>query len=143
MECAKAQAEAQDRLQASTTAAHRPAPGATSGTRTMVTGKLKDKRAVITGGDAGIGRAVALLFAREGAKVIIVHLPGEQEDAEKTKLEVEHEGSEVLLVESDLSRPANCKDVVERIAQALGGIDILVNNVATKREQQSILDISE
>lgn len=142
METAKSQAMAEESARPPATTTLRS--GATgNGTKTTGTGKLKGKRAVITGGDPGVGRAVALLFAREGAKVIVVHLPGEQEDAEKTKDEVEHEGSQILLVASDLSKAENCKDVVERIVHAVGGIDILVNNVATRREQESILDISE
>jgi len=157
MECAKAQAEAEDAYEKSTTGdSHsqsslplRPNANAKDQTEEAKfsytpSNKLKRKRAVITGGDPGIGRAVATLFALEGAKVTIVYLPEEEDDAQQTKREIEEQGREVLLVASDLSEAENCKDIIKRIAEALGGIDILVNNVGAKRkEQQSITDLSE
>lgn len=106
-------------------------------------GKLAGKKALITGGDSGIGRAVAILFAMEGATVAIVYLPFEEEDAQHTKAQVEKNGGEVILIPSDLSQSINCKDVVKRALEALGGIDILVNNAATRQEQGDICDISE
>ncbi|OAA40308.1 NAD(P)-binding domain protein [Metarhizium rileyi] len=106
-------------------------------------GKLKGKNAVITGGDSGIGRSVAILFAMEGAKVAIIYLPAEEDDAQHTKTQVEKNGGEILLIASDLSRPLNCKDVAERIKSTFGKVDILVNNAATRNEKGSISDISE
>jgi len=106
-------------------------------------GKLKGKNAVITGGDSGIGRSVAILFAMEGAKVAVVYLPSEEDDAQHTKAQVEKNGGEILLIASDLSRALNCKDVAERIKSAFGTVDILVNNAATRHEKGTISDISE
>jgi NAD(P)-dependent dehydrogenase (short-subunit alcohol dehydrogenase family) len=90
--------------------------------------KLLDKRALITGGDSGIGRAVAVLFAREGADVAIVYLPQEQSDAEETRRAVEAAGRSCLLIPGDLTRPAFCKQAVDRAIRKLGGLDILVSN---------------
>lgn len=117
----------------------------TEGTQGVYTpsGKLAGKRALITGGDSGIGRSVAILFAMEGAKVAIVYLPVEEEDAQHTKAQVEKNGGEILLIASDLSRAVNCKDVVERAAAALGGLDIVVNNAAYREEKEDIADITE
>lgn len=156
MELAKAQAEAEDACKRTSTSSQpatgseaslplRPNAKSDEGKMSYVpSNKLKRKRAVITGGDPGIGRAVATLFAIEGAKVTIVYLPDEEEDAQQTKAEIEKHGKDVLLVASDLSEAENCKDIIDRIAEALGGIDILVNNVGAKRqEQESIVDISE
>ncbi|KAJ0132621.1 Peroxisomal biogenesis factor 6 [Fusarium oxysporum f. sp. albedinis] len=106
-------------------------------------GKLAGKKALITGGDSGIGRAVAILFAMEGATVAIVYLSPEEEDAQHTKTQVEKNGGQVVLIPSDLSLSINCKDVAKRAVEALGGIDILVNNAATGQEQGDICDISE
>jgi enoyl-[acyl-carrier-protein] reductase (NADH) len=90
--------------------------------------KLLDKRALITGGDSGIGRAVAVLFAREGADVAIVYLPQEQPDAEETRRAVEATGRTCVLIPGDLTRPAFCKQAVDRAIRKLGGLDILVSN---------------
>lgn len=106
-------------------------------------GKLKGKNAVITGGDSGIGRSVAILFAMEGAKVAIVYLPVEEQDAQHTKAQVEKNGGEILLLASDLSHAINCKDVAERIVTTMGKVDILVNNAATRNQEGSISDVSE
>lgn len=92
-------------------------------------GKLDGKVALITGGDSGIGRAVAVHFAREGAKVAIAYL-SEDTDAEETKRLVEAEGVDCLTVRTDLSSPANCRRVVEKTVAKLGALDILVNNHA-------------
>src|ERR1043165_2730412 len=92
--------------------------------------KLLDKRALITGGDSGIGRAVAVLFAREGADVAIVYLPQEQLDAEETQRAVESAGRSCLLIPGDLTRPAFCKQAIDRAIRKLGGLDILVSNAA-------------
>ena len=105
--------------------------------------KLKDKRALITGGDSGIGRSIAILFAMEGAKVAIVYLPSEEADAQHTKEQVEKNGGVIELIASDLTSSTNCKDVASRVNTALGGVDILVNNAASRQEQQDITGISE
>jgi NAD(P)-dependent dehydrogenase (short-subunit alcohol dehydrogenase family) len=93
-------------------------------------GKLEGKRALITGGDSGIGRAVAVLFAREGADVVINFLPEEQSDAEATRRAVEKEGRRCVLAPGDLTDAAFCAKLVERTVKELGGIDILVSNAA-------------
>ncbi|KOS16720.1 putative oxidoreductase [Escovopsis weberi] len=105
--------------------------------------KLKGKRALITGGDSGIGRAVSTQFSLEGASVAIVYLPSEEDDAQRTKELVEKNGGTVMLIPCDLSHASNCKDAVTRAVQALGGIDILVNNAAWKRETGGIEDVTE
>jgi len=91
-------------------------------------GKLEGKVALITGGDSGIGRSVAIHFAREGADVAICYLPEEQEDAEDTKKLVEKEGRKCLLLPGDLKDKAYCKNIVEETVQKLGKLNILVNN---------------
>ncbi|MDH6514976.1 NAD(P)-dependent dehydrogenase (short-subunit alcohol dehydrogenase family) [Streptomyces sp. SAI-135] len=98
--------------------------------RYRAAGKLTGKVALITGGDSGIGRAVALLYAREGADVAIVYLPGEQPDAEETRQVVEEQGRRCLLLPGDLCDPEFCKDVVERTVRELGRLNILVSNAA-------------
>jgi NAD(P)-dependent dehydrogenase (short-subunit alcohol dehydrogenase family) len=105
--------------------------------------KLKDMVAIVTGGDSGIGRAVAVLFAREGADVAICYLPEEQSDAEETKRAVEAEGREAMLVPGDVSDPDFCRQLVERTVEAFGRLDILVNNAAFQQHQTSLEDISE
>ncbi|MAL10575.1 MAG: NAD(P)-dependent oxidoreductase [Maricaulis sp.] len=92
-------------------------------------GRLKDKVAIITGGDSGIGRACAVLFAREGAKVAIVYLD-EHGDAKATKKAVEDEGFEALLISGDVADPKFCADAVGRTVDKFGRLDILVNNAA-------------
>jgi NAD(P)-dependent dehydrogenase (short-subunit alcohol dehydrogenase family) len=92
--------------------------------------KLDGKAALITGGDSGIGRAVAILFAREGADVAIVHLGAEEKDAQETKRAVEKEGRRCLLVTGDVSRQEHCAQVVERVVDEFGRLDVLVNNAA-------------
>jgi NAD(P)-dependent dehydrogenase (short-subunit alcohol dehydrogenase family) len=93
-------------------------------------GKLKGKIALITGGDSGIGRAVAILFAREGANVAIAHLSSEEADAKLTKERVEAEGRRALLIAGDVSKQRACERAVARTIREFGGIDILVNNAA-------------
>jgi NAD(P)-dependent dehydrogenase (short-subunit alcohol dehydrogenase family) len=104
-------------------------------------GKLKGKNALITGGDSGIGKAVAILFAKEGANVAISYL-NETEDAKATKAEVEAFGRKCYLFPGDLSKEATCRRVVDGAVKKLGGIDILVNNAALHWEQKSIEDIT-
>jgi len=90
--------------------------------------KLIGKRALITGGDSGIGRAVAVLFAREGADVAIAYLPDEQVDAEETQQAVEATGRTCVLIAGDLTRPAFCQKAVDQTIRKLGGLDLLVSN---------------
>jgi len=92
--------------------------------------KLSGKRALITGGDSGIGRAVAVIFAREGADVAINFLPEEQKDAQETKRAIEAAGRKCVLLPGDLTEEKFCRELVERAAKELGGIDILVSNAA-------------
>ncbi|MEU0156412.1 SDR family oxidoreductase [Micromonospora fulviviridis] len=106
--------------------------------------RLSGKRAVITGGDSGIGRAVALAYAREGADVLISYLGDEEEaDARETVSLVEQAGRKGVAVRCDLREEANCRKLIERALSDLGGIDILVNNAAFQMSQDNgILDIS-
>ena len=105
-------------------------------------GKLKDKVAIITGADSGIGRAVAIAFAKEGAHVAIVFNEN-VEDAEKTKQLVEKEKRKCLLLQSDVRDPEQCKQVVRRTLAELGGLNILVNNAAFQMSQEKFEDIPE
>ena len=104
-------------------------------------GKLRNKVALITGGDSGIGRAVALFFAREGADVAVVYL-NEHKDAEETKRLVEKEDRRCLLIAGDVGNEAFCKQAVERTVKEIGRLDILVNNAAEQHPQDSIEKIS-
>lgn len=106
-------------------------------------GKLLDKAALITGGDSGIGRAVAVLFAREGADVAIVYLEEEQRDAEETQNAVEREGRRALLIPGDVRQPEFCRKAVERTRREFGRLDILVNNAAFQQHQKKLDDVSE
>ncbi len=106
-------------------------------------GKLEGKVAVITGGDSGIGRAVAVMFAREGADVAIVYLSAEQRDAEETRAHIEREGRRSLLLPGDVTQSAFCREAVERVVRELGRIDILVNNAAFQQNVESIEELSE
>lgn len=105
--------------------------------------KLKDKVALITGGDSGIGRAVAVLYARESADVAIVYLPEEQEDAEETQHAVEREGRRAVLVSGDVTDSNFCRQAVERTVEEFGKLDILVNNAAFQQHQESLEEITE
>jgi NAD(P)-dependent dehydrogenase (short-subunit alcohol dehydrogenase family) len=104
-------------------------------------GKLKNKKAIITGGDSGIGRAVALAFAREGADILISYLD-EHEDARETKRLVEDAGRKAILVAGDIGSPQQCEDIVRRAVEEFGSLDILVNNAAHQATFKSIEDIS-
>jgi NAD(P)-dependent dehydrogenase (short-subunit alcohol dehydrogenase family) len=106
-------------------------------------GKLNNKAALITGGDSGIGRAVAVLFAREGADVSIVYLPVEQVDAEETRAAVEAEGRRALLIPGDVREPEFCREAVERTVEEFGKLDILVNNAAFQQHQETIEEVSD
>ncbi|MBT1702550.1 SDR family oxidoreductase [Chryseosolibacter indicus] len=104
-------------------------------------GKLHRKIALITGGDSGIGRAVALLFAKEGADIAIAYL-NEHEDAEETKLLVEEKGRTCIIIPGDLSKETNCKRAVEKTVKKFGKIDVLVNNAAIHYESKKLEDIT-
>ena len=106
-------------------------------------GKLQDRVALVTGGDSGIGRAVAVLFAREGADVAIVYLPEEQRDAEETREAIEREGRRALLVPGDVRESRFCREAVERTVEEFGKLDILVNNAAFQQHQESLEDVTE
>ncbi len=105
-------------------------------------GRLQGRKAVITGGDSGIGRAVALAFAREGADVLIAYLPEEENDARRTLQLVSAEGRRAVGVAGDIREEAHCNGIVERAVQELGGLDILVNNAAYQMTHERIEDIS-
>jgi NAD(P)-dependent dehydrogenase (short-subunit alcohol dehydrogenase family) len=106
-------------------------------------GKLNDRVALVTGGDSGIGRAVAVLFAREGADVAIVYLTAEQSDAEETRDAVEAEGKRCVLIPGDVRDAKFCERAVTSTIDELGRLDILVNNAAFQQHQESIEDISD
>ncbi|MBZ0293118.1 MAG: SDR family oxidoreductase [Anaerolineae bacterium] len=106
-------------------------------------GKLKGRVALITGGDSGIGRSVAVLFAREGADVAIVYLPEEQNDAEETCNAIENEGRKALLIAGDVTDKNFCKQAVEQTVKHLGHLDILVNNAAYQQHHDRIEDLSD
>ncbi|WP_324764387.1 SDR family oxidoreductase (plasmid) [Sinorhizobium meliloti] len=105
-------------------------------------GRLKDKRAIITGGDSGIGRAVAVAYAREGADVLISYL-SEHDDAMATKALVEEAGRKAVLAAGDIQSSDHCRRIVETAVRELGGIDILVNNAAHQATFKNIEDISD
>ena len=106
-------------------------------------GKLTDRRAVVTGGDSGIGRAVALAFAREGADVLISYLPEEQPDADETVRLIEQAGRRAVTVPGDIRDEEQCRRIVDSAVAEFGGIDILVNNAAYQMAQDGgIADIS-
>ena len=104
-------------------------------------GKLAGKKAIITGGDSGIGKAVALLFAKEGADVAIVYLD-EHDDANETKQLIEAEGRKCLLYAGDIGNEDFCKEVTNKILSEFGSLDILVNNAAEQHPQQSLSNIT-
>ena len=105
-------------------------------------GRLKDKVALVTGGDSGIGRAVAALFAREGADVAIVYLC-EHEDAQRSKQIVEQEGRRAIAIAGDIGSREFCDGAVRKTLDAFGRLDVLVNNAGEQHEDKAITDISE
>jgi len=105
-------------------------------------GKLKGRRALITGGDSGIGRSVAVAFAREGADVAVVYLD-EHKDAKKTASLVEKEGRRCELIDGDVGDRVFCQDAVKRAVKALGGLDVLVNNAAEQHPTKDFAEIDE
>ncbi len=104
--------------------------------------RLTGRKAIITGGDSGIGRAVALAFAREGADVLIAHLPEEEPDARETVQAVEDAGRTAVAVPGDVRDESYCRDLVERAVSDLGGLDLLVNNAAYQMARESIADVT-
>jgi NAD(P)-dependent dehydrogenase (short-subunit alcohol dehydrogenase family) len=106
------------------------------------TGQLRGKVAVITGGDSGIGRAVAIAYAREGADVLISYL-SEDSDAEEVQTYVEKAGQRAVLVRGDVSKPQHCRDIIATAIRELGGIDILVNNAAFQMNHETLQEISD
>jgi len=106
-------------------------------------GKLQGKKAIITGGDSGIGRATAILFAMEGADSLIVYLPDEEKDAQETKQIIEKNGQKCFLLACDLTAQENCKKVIDEALKTLGAINILFNNAAYQMMINDIHDLSE
>jgi NAD(P)-dependent dehydrogenase (short-subunit alcohol dehydrogenase family) len=106
-------------------------------------GRLQDRKAIITGGDSGIGRAVALAFAREGADVLISYLVEEEEDAAETRRLIEGAGRKAVLVPGDIKDPAHCRAIVAKAVGEFGGLDILVNNAAHQATFTDIEEISD
>jgi NAD(P)-dependent dehydrogenase (short-subunit alcohol dehydrogenase family) len=104
------------------------------------TGRLRDKVALITGGDSGIGRAVAVAMAREGAKIAIVYLE-EQKDADITQAAVEKEGTRAIKIKGDVGDEAFCREAVEKTVREFGRLDILVNNAGEQHETKDIREI--
>lgn len=108
----------------------------------IAAGKLKDKIALVTGGDSGIGRAVAVLYAREGANVAITYLPQEEADALETQAYIEKLGQACLIIEGDLTQEDFCLQAVEETVMAFGGLDILVSNAAHQMRKDDIDEIT-
>ncbi|WP_031555347.1 SDR family oxidoreductase [Parvularcula oceani] len=105
-------------------------------------GRLKGRKALITGGDSGIGRAVAIAYAREGARVCVNYLEAEEEDAQSLKSLIEGEGGEITLMPGDLMDQAFCEGLVSKAADAMDGLDILVINAGKQVRQDDVQDIS-
>ena len=105
-------------------------------------GRLKGKKAIITGGDSGIGKAIAIAFAREGADVLISYLSDEEtEDAKDSAKWVEEAGQKAVLVKGDIRKESHCKNIVDKAVSLLGGIDVLVNNAAFQMGRESLAEI--
>ena len=105
--------------------------------------KLEGKAALVTGGDSGIGRAVALLYAREGADVVISHLPEEQTDADETKKAIEAVGRKCIAIAGDLIDARFCDELVERTVRELGKIDVLVSNAAHQNRKKTLEELTD
>lgn len=117
-------------------------PGADHGELTYKgSGKLAGRKAIITGGDSGIGRAVAIAFAREGADVVISYL-NEDKDAEETAKYVEEAGRKAVLIPGDISQEEHCQSIINKAIEELGEIDILVNNAAYQMSHESLQEIT-
>jgi NAD(P)-dependent dehydrogenase (short-subunit alcohol dehydrogenase family) len=111
--------------------------------RYRAAGKLRDKVALITGGDSGIGRAVAYLYAREGADVAITYLPSEQSDAEVTRTAIGSTGRKCLMIPVDLSDPKACRGVIDATIKQFGRVDILVSNAAHQTRKESLEKVTD
>lgn len=109
----------------------------------LAAGKLRGRKALITGGDSGIGRAVAVLFAMEGAESTIVYLPDEEKDAQDTLKLVQEKGGVLHLISADLRTPQACKQVVEEAKQKMGAINILVLNHGFQMMRETIAELPE
>ena len=105
--------------------------------------KLEGKKAIITGGDSGIGRAIAILFAMEGAESFIAYLEQEQKDAVETKRLVEEHGGKLHLFPTDLREKENCQKAIDEALKAMGGLNILVNNAAYQNMTNGIDELTE
>ncbi len=105
-------------------------------------GRLQGRKALITGGDSGIGRAAAIAFAREGADVAIGYLPQEESDAQEVLSLIQAEGRIAVALPGDIRNESFCKNLVSQAAERLGGLDILVNNAAYQKSRESLADIS-
>ena len=132
-------AQAQDSMPADE---HKMTPAPDYMPRFPGVGKLKDKVTFISGGDSGIGRAIAVLFAREGAKIAIAFLE-ESKDAEETKRLVEAEGGEALLIPGDLGKKQNCVSAIDKTVEHFGTLDILINNAAQQWLDQDLRELDE
>jgi NAD(P)-dependent dehydrogenase (short-subunit alcohol dehydrogenase family) len=111
--------------------------------RYKAAGKLEGKVALVTGGDSGIGRAVAVLFAREGANVAISYLPSEQQDAIETERAIRAEGRDCLLLPGDITSREFCETIVDRTARQFGALDILVPNAAHQVRKKSVQEVTD
>ena len=107
-------------------------------------GKLKGKNAIITGGDSGIGRATAIMYAMEGmANILIVYLPQEEDDAQEAKKRIEHYGAKVHTLALDLVKKENCRKVIDFALEKMGSINVLVNNHAVQMMRPNIEELPE
>ena len=107
------------------------------------TGRLTGRKALVTGADSGIGRAVAIAFAREGADVVLSYLPSEEKDAKEVAELVQEAGQKAVLLPGDLKEQTYCNELVERTVAELGGLDILVNNAGKQQAVESIAELSD